>query len=261
MELHFQSLGRGEPLIVLHGLFGSLDNWQHVARRLAARFEVLSLDQRNHGPSPHAAEMGYERMADDVRQFLDRRDIRTAHLLGHSMGGKTAMQFALLHPDRARTLAVVDIAPRAYAARHAGILEGLLALEPRRFATRRQMEEALAPSIPDLAVRQFLLKSVTRDANGVFDWRMGLREIQANYDRLSEGVRASEPFTGPALFVRGERSDYLREADLAAIQELFPRAVMRAVAGAGHWVQAENVEGLLQVLQEFWDIQPGCEAA
>lgn len=261
MQLHFQSIGRGEPLIVLHGLFGSLDNWQHVARRLAERFEVLSLDQRNHGHSPHDAEMTYLLMAEDVREFLDRRNIRQAHVLGHSMGGKTAMQLALLHPGRVRTLAVVDIAPRAYAARHTRILQALLALEPARFETRREMEEALAPSIPDLAVRQFLLKSVARDANGAFQWRMGLREINANYGRLSESIRAPEPFAGPVLFLRGERSDYLREADLAAIRGLFSQAVMRAVPDAGHWVQAENPEGLLQLLGEFWSAQPGHELA
>ena len=168
MQLHFRSYGDGEPLIILHGLFGSLDNWHSMSVKLAAPFQVFAVDQRNHGASPHSPEMSYPIMADDLEEFLQSQGLARAYVMGHSMGGKTAMQFALRYPHRVERLVVVDIAPRVYSPLHARILEALLALDLASFKTRKQVEDALASAIPELGTRQFLLKNLTRGAEGHF---------------------------------------------------------------------------------------------
>ncbi len=236
---------------MLHGLFGSLDNWAPVNAILSKRFRVFAVDQRNHGHSPHADEMDYGLMADDVAEFMNQHGLERAVLLGHSMGGKTAMQLALAHPERVAKLIVVDISPGEYPPRHNAVFRALLPLDLAAFKTRREIEEALAPAIPTQAVRQFLLKSAERVPGGGFRWRMGLKEIHHNYPALSAAIRSDRPFPGPALFVRGEHSDYLREQDLSAIRALFPQAEMTMIPGAGHWVQVDNRDGFLRVVEEF----------
>jgi pimeloyl-ACP methyl ester carboxylesterase len=251
MQLHFKSYGQGRPLIVLHGLLGSLDNWHSISLQLAGHFQVFAVDQRNHGCSPHSPEMDYYLMAEDLNEFMRAQHLPHARVLGHSMGAKTAMQLALLHPDRVEKLIAVDLAPRAYPLRHERIFAGLLSIDPAAFQTRKQMEEALAPSIPDLALRQFLLKNVTRDPGGRFRWKIGLREIHRNYARLAEALAHERPFTKPTLFIRGENSDYLREEDLSSIHRLFPHAQLQAIPKAGHLVHAENPGAFLEAVLKF----------
>jgi esterase len=251
MDLHFEVEGEGEPLIVLHGLFGSLENWRPISRKLATRFKVLLVDQRNHGRSPHNNEMSYSLMAEDVRQVLLRQRLNTAHVLGHSMGGKTAMQLALLHPEMVGKLVVADMAPRAYPPRHQGIIDGMLALELSQFHSRKEIEAALAPAVPELATRQFLLKNVVRLEGGTFGWRLGLKEIGSNYLRLTEAVVGDAPFDKPALFVRGANSNYLSESDFPAIQRLFPKAVLRSIPEAGHLLHVQSPEFFSRVVTEF----------
>jgi pimeloyl-ACP methyl ester carboxylesterase len=251
MRLHYVTLGSGPPLIILHGLFGSGDNWQRVAGRLAAKHEVFLLDQRNHGLSPHTTLMDYSMMAEDVAEFMRDHGQNHATLLGHSMGGKTAMQLALDHPELVERLIVVDIAPRAYSATHREILDALLSLDPTVFANRQQMEAALAPAIPDLGVRRFLLKSVARRADGKFEWKLNLPALSNNYSALGQGVSGTRPFAGPALFVAGEKSKYIRESDWTAIRQLFPRAEGKTVGGAGHWVHADAPDAFLKTVEEF----------
>ena len=251
MQLHFESYGQGPPLIILHGLFGSLENWHSISRNLAADFRVLAVDQRNHGRSPHAPEMSYHLMADDLKEFFAAEHLESVNLLGHSMGGKTAMLFALIYPDLVEKLVVVDIAPRAYPPHHREILSALGSLDLRSFKSRAEIEAQLAPRIPDLAVRQFLLKNVKRDQAANFYWQMNLAAIDANYDRLSEEISGQHSFNKPALFVRGERSDYIRDEDVSSIQKLFPRTEFCEIAGAGHWVHAEKPEPFLRTVREF----------
>jgi len=251
MELHYEVRGKGEPLIILHGLFGSLDNWHSIAVKLSENFKVFTLDQRNHGHSPHSFEMDYRLMAEDVSHFISGQQLMDAFVMGHSMGGKTAMQLALLYPDVVRKLVVVDIAPRRDPPRHEGILAGLQSLDFNHFKTRREMEEALAPSVPDLSTRRFLLKNAARDENGDFHWRFGLEEIQRNYARLTEAVTSDNPFKKPALFVRGEHSDYFVESDLQAVQRLFPHALLKTVPAAGHLVHVENSNVFITIVLEF----------
>ncbi|HRT06976.1 MAG TPA: alpha/beta fold hydrolase [Candidatus Paceibacterota bacterium] len=252
MRLHFQTLGAGEPLIVLHGLFGSLDNLHSFNQRMAERYRVYAVDQRNHGRSPHSPEMDYGLMAEDLFELVQAERLSAVRLVGHSMGGKTAMEFALRFPQRVAALVVADIAPKAYPPHHQQILEGLLALDLSRHQTRREVEMALEPWVPEPGVRQFLLKSVTRHSSGhAFAWRMGLQEIAANYERLREAVAGGRTYPGPTLFIRGERSAYLSESDLEPARQLFPAARMEVVPGAGHWLHAEAPEVFYRLVAAF----------
>ena len=177
MQLHFKQLGHGEPLVLLHGLFGQSDNWFGVAPKLAEKFRVFALDLRNHGHSPHHPEMDYPLMAADVEKIFASQKIENAHVIGHSMGGKVAMQFALDFPARVKKLVVVDMAPRAYQRVHDKIFAALLALDLATFQTRQQIEDALAPEISSLNLRRFLLKNLGRDEHGKFFWKMNLRGV------------------------------------------------------------------------------------
>jgi esterase len=251
MQLHFQSSGKGAPLIILHGLLGSLQNWQTVAGELAKSFQVLAVDQRNHGRSPHSAAMGYPEMAEDLREFLDRQGLTRARLLGHSMGGKTAMEFSLRFPDRVDKLLVVDIAPRAYPPGHRHILAALLSLNLAALRNRRQIEEALAGEIPDLAVRRFLLQNAAAGPDGSFHWRIDLPAISENYGRLCAALPEGRVCGQPALFLGGAQSDYLRTEDFALARSFFPQAQFRTIPGAGHWVHAEAPEAFVRAAFEF----------
>lgn len=251
MQLHYRVYGAGEPLIVLHGLFGSHENWQTFSRSIGEQFKVFAVDQRNHGDSPRSFEMNYPAMAEDLREFLEAQGLDQANMLGHSMGGKTVMRFALDYPQSVKRLVVADISPRAYELRHKDILEALLALEPARYSSRQEMEAALAPAIREPDVRRFLLKSVTRGPDGAFVWKLGLKEIDSNYARLSAAISATAPFGGPSLFIRGEFSDYLLPEDQPDVRALFPQAEFATVPGAGHWLQVENPEAFRREVKGF----------
>ena len=186
MQLHFKQLGHGEPLVLLHGLFGSADSWFGVAPKLAEKFHIFAPDLRNHGHSPHHPEMDYPLMAADVDKFFSARKIESASVIGHSMGGKVAMQFALDFPARVNKLVVVDMAPRAYARAHDHIFDALLALDLTKFQTRAQIEVVLEPEIPSLTLRRFLLKNLGRDEHGKFFWKMNLRGVAENYAQLGK---------------------------------------------------------------------------
>ena len=251
MQLHFKENGQGRAVILLHGLFGSSDNWHFIALRLAERFQVFAVDHRNHGQSPHHAEMNYPVMAGDVNKFMAARGLAHAMVIGHSMGGKTAMQLALQHPERVEKLVVADMAPRAYAPAHDKIFAALLALDLPSFRTRQQIEEALAPDIPNLVLRRFLLKNLGRNAGGAFIWKINLAGLAQNYLRLGEPVAVSAPFVKPSLFIRGGKSNYLKAGDEPLIRELFPQSQILTIAGASHWVHADEPDEFLRLLLEF----------
>lgn len=260
MQLHFKQLGQGRPLVALHGLFGSLDNWLGVAPKLAETFTVYLLDLRNHGLSPHDAEMNYSVMAADVAEFFDRQKLDYAHVLGHSMGGKAAMQFALEFPARVEKLVVLDITPRASPLDHETIFKALLALDLRQFQSRREIEDALAPDIPNLVIRRFLLKNLrplpatagsSSRPSPQFEWRISLDILFKNYPAICEAIPPHSPFPGPALFLRGGKSHYVPENGLPEIRKLFPEAKLETIAGAGHWVQADAPAEFLQLVLPF----------
>ena len=251
VQLHFKESGRGRAVILLHGLLGSSDNWHFIALGLAGRFHVFALDQRNHGQSPHHAEMNYPLMAGDVNRFMASRGLEKAIVIGHSMGGKTAMQFALQFPARVEKLVVADMAPRTYAPAHDKIFTALRALDLPKFQTRQQIEDALAPEIPDLVLRRFLLKNLGRNSSGGFFWKINLHGIAENYSHLRAALSHPEPFAGPALFIRAGRSNYLKAGDEPLIRELFPLAQILTIAEAGHWVHADRPEEFSRLLLDF----------
>jgi esterase len=251
MQLHYETCGTGAPLIILHGLLGSLENWHTVSRRLGGYFRVFAVDQRNHGRSLHTGKMSFELMAEDVRELMESQRLDHAHVLGHSMGGKIAMQLALTHPALVDRLVVVDIAPSAYSPRHVQILHSALSLDLSQFQNRGDADRALAPSIPDKAVRQFLLKNLARDEAGGLRWKLNLKDIAVNYERMSQALSSDTPFNGPTLFVRGGQSSYIRDADMPLIRQLFPHAEMATIPHADHWVHAEAPEPFLKVVLDF----------
>ena len=251
MQLHFKESGQGRAVILLHGLLGSSDNWHPIASRLAGSFHVFAVDQRNHGQSPHSDEMNYSLMAGDLNEFMAAHGLETATVIGHSMGGKTAMQFALQFPERVEKLIVADMAPRAYAPAHEKIFVALLALDLKSFATRQQIEDTLAPEIPDLVLRRFLLKNLGRDSAGKFFWKIHLRGIAGNYRRLREPVSGAAPFTKPTLFVRGGKSNYINPEDEPLMRALFPSVEIRTMTEAGHWVHADQPEEFLRLVLNF----------
>ena len=251
LSLNYKSFGAGDPIIILHGLFGTLDNWQTMARKLSEHFLVYIVDQRNHGRSPHADRIDYSLMAEDLRDFMESNWIFNAHIIGHSMGGKTAMRFALDNPGMVDKLVVVDIAPKAYSGGHETIFRAMLNLDLKALQNRQQAEEALRQEIPEQAVRQFLLKNLTREKSGGFRWKMNLPALHAAYPDILQGIEATSPFSKQALFVSGGLSNYIRQEDEAVILQLFPEAVIHTIPGAGHWVHAEAPEPFLEVIKGF----------
>jgi pimeloyl-ACP methyl ester carboxylesterase len=251
VPLHFQSFGSGPPLLILHGLLGSLDNWVSLARRWGDSFQVFALDLRNHGRSPHAEDFNYQVMAGDVLTFLDSQQFPKAHLLGHSMGGKVAMRLALDNPERVEKLVVADMAPKSYPPWHRPIIDAMGSLRLNTFQTRGDADAALAPAIPDAPTRQFLLKNLARDEQGGFRWKVNLDSISRHYDELNAPIPAGHPFAGPALFIHGGRSEYVLESDRPAILRDFPQACFVAIPDAGHWLHADAPEAFLRAVGEF----------
>lgn len=250
MELFSREFGQGNPVIILHGLFGFSDNWQSIAKGLADERLVVTPDLRNHGRSPHAPTHTYLDMAEDLHDFMQSRWMFSADIVGHSMGGKVAMQLALNYPDMVNRLVVVDIEPGQAEDNHSGIFEALLALDLNKVHTRQEIEDFLAPRIPENGTRQFLLKNITRTEAGGFAWKMNLPVLWAAFQDILSPV-TGDPFTKPALFVRGSKSDYVKDGDIPGIRQLFPNSEVVTIQDAGHWVHADQPAALLQVLKDF----------
>lgn len=252
MRLHFKAQGNGKPLVILHGLFGSLNNWNTLGRRLGEHWKVFLVDQRNHGRSPRDPVHTYKAMAADLAELFREQAIPSAHIVGHSMGGKTAMEFALAHPESVLSLVVVDMPPQATEARHDEILDALTGLDLSNFSSREDVDEALRPRIANQAVRQFLLTNLKREeAGGGFAWKMNLDALRKNYGEINRGIDNGRKYAGPVLFIKGGRSPYLSEEDLPFITSLFPSASMQTIPGAGHWVHAEAPEEFLSAVERF----------
>lgn len=251
MKLYYRKLGDGPPLVILHGLLGSSDNWFTLGRRFAQEHRVFLVDLRNHGRSPHSPIFNFRAMAGDILQLLHDEALAQARVLGHSLGGKVAMTLALEHPDVVEKLVVVDIAPRAYAPAHLPFISAMAQLDFSQIRNREQADAALAPHVPDPTIRAFLLKNLRRLDNGRYSWKVNLKALQENLEEIYQPVSATVPFTGPTLFVRGARSDYIREEDKKLILKLFPSARIVTISKAGHWVHAENPEEFYQVVRDF----------
>lgn len=251
MHLFHKTYGTGEPVVILHGLFGSLNNWNTLGKKLGENSAVYLVDQRNHGRSPHDSVHTYKAMAGDLAEFFRDEAIARAILIGHSMGGKTAMEFTLAHPELVRKLVVVDMSPRATAARHDTILEALTSLRLEQFESRESIDEALRDKIPDQTVRQFLLTNLKREEDGRYSWKMNLDALESNYGEINRGIENGRQYEGPVLFLKGARSPYITSEDTPVIKSLFPKAEIRTVPGAGHWVHAEAPEEFLRIVRDF----------
>ena len=252
LELAYRQEGDGPALVILHGLFGSSRNWASIAKVLAARHRVYSVDLRNHGESPWSDEMTYAAMADDIAALLHRLGIEKPMLLGHSMGGKVAMALALTQPQRVAALAVVDIAPVTYGNGLEEYAKSMLAVDLARAARRAEVEAKLAESIPDAGVRAFLLQNLVRGEDG-FAWRLNLPVLLDAMDKLGDFPAAlhDAAYGGLTWFIAGALSDYVRPEHVPHIRTLFPTAEIRPIAGAGHWVHAETPQAFIQTLDVF----------
>jgi len=252
LKLYYKSYGSGDPIIILHGLFGLGDNWRTIARLMESEYQCILVDLRNHGRSPHDPEMNFSVMAEDVLELMKDLDLDDAVLLGHSMGGKVAMHFATTYPELTEKLIVVDIAPKAYPAHHNSVFAAIEAIDPKSLQTRDEAENILRKFLGnDESTVQFIMKNLSRNPEGGFEWKPNMPGIIAAYDQLMKEVTAMHPYLGPTLFIKGEHSDYVTEADLPSIHTFFPEANLISIPGAGHWVHADRPEPFTQTVLKF----------
>lgn len=253
MKLFFRQTGEtGPAIVILHGLFGSSDNWLTNSKAIAAKgYRVFLVDQRNHGQSPRADDQDYQNMAADLREFLTDYGIDKPILVGHSMGGKTVMQYAMSYPGTFEKLVVVDIAPKFYPIHHAELIRGLKAINLLGIKGRNEADAVLQAYEPILAVRQFLLKNLYRNEQGVFDWRINIPVIERELHGIGEQLTNPSIVTTPTLFIRGSESPYITDEDLPEIKRIFPNSQVQTIQGAGHWVQAEKPTEFVDVLMNF----------
>jgi esterase len=250
MILDVFNSGTGPPLVLLHGLFGSAGNLQLVTRAMSTEYSVYSLDLRNHGQSPHHSSMNYPLMAEDVANTLAALGLGKVKVLGHSMGGKVAMQLALSYPEQVEKLCVADIAPVAYAHHHQQIIEGLRQVSLATVNSRREAATVLAQYVDEPGVRGFLLKSLHRNSEGDWRWRFNLDAIESNYASIAAAV-GGLAWPGPTLFLKGNDSNYITSDHAGSIFELFPHATFKSIAGAGHWLHAEKPATFNRLLGNF----------
>lgn len=252
MKLFYRQVGEGKPLLILHGVFGSSDNWFTTSKMIAdAGFSVYTLDARNHGQSPRSEDFSYEVMADDIAEFIDEHQLERPIIVGHSMGGKVTMQFAMNYPNKFSKLIIVDIAPRFYPAHHGHIIQGLSSINLDTLKSRQEAEAQVLSYIPNFGERQFLLKNLFRTESGKFDWRINLpviaREIYQIGGELSD-IRTVEE---PVLFIRGSESGYIHDEDIPAIKVIFPNVEVETIEGASHWVQADKPKEFVESVVRF----------
>ncbi len=269
MKLNYRLLGEhnNQTIIILHGLYGSSDNWLNIGKQLAEYYRVYIMDQRNHGNSPHSDKHNYYLMRDDLYEFMENHELQKASIIGHSMGGKTAIYFALEYPELIDKLIVVDIGPGPYQSltntntatlNHLNILNALYNLDLENTKTIKEADKALSETIPYKKVRQFLLKNLKRDKKGHFQWFLNVNTLRNELPSIMDGLNIEDypgnsfqrtPF--PVLFIRGGDSEYISEKEIKDIQALFPEAEIQTINNAGHWVHAEKSVEFLKVVTDF----------
>jgi esterase len=251
LDIYAKRAGEGEAVILLHGLFGGGANLGLLARALQEHFLVFSPDLPNHGRSGWLPKLDLPVMADSLRQWMDAEGLSGAHLVGHSLGGKVAMQLALQCPTRVRSLIVADIAPVQYAARHDSVFTALQAVATARCTNREEAARLLGLYLQEQAVIQFLLASLQRDTDGTMHWRFDLQGIRAAYSLLLAAPAAEQAYSGPVLFIKGGESDYIQEQHWPVIQALFPAASIRMMPGCGHWLHVEKPQLFNGIVTRF----------
>lgn len=253
LNLHHKQYGsHGSPLIILHGFLGSLDNWHTLAQAFAnAGFMVFAIDLRNHGKSPHTHEHSLELMADDVYHFMQQHQLKECSIIGHSMGGKVAMQLAIHHPETIHKLVIADIAPRAYShGAHDAVFEAIFSINPEKIQSRNEAESLMSAHLGDFGTRQFILKNLERTENG-FRWKFNIQTLHREYHQAIQAVNSRHPVQIPALFIRGGQSLYIRETDFAEILNLFPKARFETIEHAGHWIHADQPKQFYESVVSF----------
>ena len=250
MKLHFKKIGAGQPLLIIHGLFGSSDNWGTLGKKFAENHTVYLIDQRNHGHSNHDEIMNYEAMAEDLMELINDENIKDPILLGHSMGGKTAMTFTQKFPSVLSKLIVADIGVKGYPMHHEHIIEGLNNIDLNVVKSRGEATKILANYVKEFGIQQFLLKNLFWKEKGILAWRMNIPVIVKNMSSILGEVPnvASQTTT---LFLRGEKSNYILEDDFDNISDVFPNSTFETIYNAGHWLHAENPNDFYSIVSEF----------
>lgn len=252
MKLFYRKFGQGQPLIILHGLFGQSDNWNTLAKQFAEQgFEVYIVDLRNHGLSPHSDVWNYQVMSDDILELVHDNNLQNIILMGHSMGGKVAMQFAIQHQDLLDKLIVVDIAPKRYPNTNQDVLEALNSVDFNIVKTRKEAETILSKHITDFGTKQFLLKNIYWKENNDLDWRFNLKVITEELENIGAATPRDKICNASALFIRGEKSNYILDEDLNLIQNIFPNSILETIANAGHWVHSEKPKEFFECVMKF----------
>jgi len=253
MKLFFRQFGNGNPVIILHGLFGISDNWVTIGKRLAGNFKIYIPDLRNHGQSPHSMLFNFPAMVEDLLEFTEENDLENIILIGHSLGGIISMHFALQHPNFIRKIVVVDISLRKYQnyTDHQQIINAMMDVDFSNVLKRSDIDKQLMNTIPSSKLRQFILKNVYWREKDILDWRLNLVALNENLPLIYESITEENRFLGPALFIRGGLSDYIRDEDLKEIYKKFPRAELFTIPNASHWVHADAPEEFLDVVSRF----------
>lgn len=263
MELFYRDIGKGFPVIILHGLYGSSDNWVSIANRLGEYYRIILVDQRNHGNSPHDISHTYSDLADDLYLTVRKLELQKFFLIGHSMGGRAAMQFQTLYPNFVEKLIVVDVAPWSYSGNnpwfrksfneHKSIIQGMLNLPLANLQSRVEADRELSIQIPAEKLRQFLFKNLKRDKNGRFFWSINLSALEKNLEGMILGVDVDVRVVQDLdiLFIRGGESDYIPNERLAEINEIYPKAQCVTIDKVGHWLHAEQPEEFIKVVLGF----------
>lgn len=250
MKLHYKKFGQGQPLLILHGLFGSADNWQTLAKKFSEYFTVYLIDQRNHGHSPHEENINYDLMADDLNELIENENLNDITLLGHSMGGKTVMRFSQIYPSSISKLIIVDIGRKEYPMHHDKIIQGLSAIDLNIIRSRNGAREILSNYVVEESLLQFLLKNLYWIEKGQLAWRMNLPVIVKNMKMILAKIPAEIVLT-PTLFLKGEKSNYIEESDFNDLMYYFPNSEIETIYNAGHWLHAENPIDFYQLTMDF----------
>ncbi|HMC02121.1 MAG TPA: alpha/beta fold hydrolase [Flavobacteriaceae bacterium] len=252
MLLHSNILGQGPAFVILHGFLGMGDNWKTLGKQFSEEgFQVHLVDQRNHGHSFHDDEFNYQVLVKDLKAYCQAHQLNNIILLGHSMGGKAAMLFAVKYPDLVSKLIIADISPRFYPGHHKDILDGLSALDFDEISSRGEADEILQEYVPEIGTRQFLLKNLYWKAKGTLALRINLDVLKANDSEIGEELPMFTEFNEDTLFLRGEKSEYIVDQDQTLIKKHFPNSKIVTIANAGHWLHAENPKDFFESVMMF----------
>ncbi|UAB84763.1 alpha/beta fold hydrolase [Zunongwangia sp. SCSIO 43204] len=253
MKLHTNIIGEGKPFIILHGFLGMGDNWKTLGKMFSEKgYEVHLVDQRNHGKSPHSDDFTYEVLAEDLKEYIEEHNLDEVVLMGHSMGGKTAMLFATTYPDLLEKLIIVDIAPKYYRPHHQDILAGLSLLEESDVSSRQEAAKIISEYVPDKPTQLFLLKNLDRESKDRYVLKVNLKIFKEKIDNIGKALGDGKTYEGETLFIKGENSNYIKlPEDEQLLRTHFPETKIEVISNAGHWVHAENQKDFYDAVIRF----------